>query len=215
MPVNYTIQADVIDIRTDVPKDTDAFLVDSNVWFWMTYTRASQGRRQPRSYQINAYPSYVNSALANGAKIYWSGLSLAELSHQIEKNERELYGAQQAQSIGAKTAIFKTKEYRHNFPVERANAPLEVRAAWGQVRTMADPLDVTIDEQTTDAAVNRYQSEAVDGYDLFFLEAMVEHSVVQIITDDGDFSTVPGICVFTANRSVIDAANAQGHLVVR
>jgi hypothetical protein len=44
---------------------------------------------------------------------------------------------------------------------------------------------------------------------------MRSHGVVQVITDDGDFSTVPGIQVFTANRNVIQAARAQGRLITR
>lgn len=80
---------------------------------------------------------------------------------------------------------------------------------------MADPLTVLIDAPTTSAALNRIQTEKVDGYDLFILESMKNHGVVQVITDDGDFSTVPDIQVFTANRNVIRAARDQGKLVSR
>ena len=34
MAVNYTIEADVVDIGADTPMATDAFFVDTNVWFW-------------------------------------------------------------------------------------------------------------------------------------------------------------------------------------
>jgi hypothetical protein len=44
---------------------------------------------------------------------------------------------------------------------------------------------------------------------------MKNHGVVQVITDDGDFATVPGIQVFTANRNVISAARSQGKLLIR
>ena len=46
-------------------------------------------------------------------------------------------------------------------------------------------------------------------------QAMTAAGVTQILTDDGDYCTVPGIQVFTANRPVIDAARAQGKLVAR
>lgn len=59
------------------------------------------------------------------------------------------------------------------------------------------------------------EEAAADGYDLFILESMRSHGVVQVITDDGDFATVPGIQVFTANRNVIQAARAQGRLITR
>jgi len=36
-----------------------------------------------------------------------------------------------------------------------------------------------------------------------------------VITDDGDYVTVPGIKVFTANRNAITAAANQGKLLTR
>ncbi|MBD2773542.1 hypothetical protein [Iningainema tapete] len=39
--------------------------------------------------------------------------------------------------------------------------------------------------------------------------------IVKIITDDGDYVTVPGIKVFTANIGAIAAAGSQGKLRVR
>ena len=40
MAINLTVQATVVDIRSDTPKPYDTFLVDSNVWYWLTYIRA-------------------------------------------------------------------------------------------------------------------------------------------------------------------------------
>jgi len=80
---------------------------------------------------------------------------------------------------------------------------------------MAEPLDVVVDDPATDAALSRLKTEKVDGYDLFILESMKNHGVVQLITDDGDFTTVSGIQVFTANRNVIIAARSQGRLLRR
>jgi hypothetical protein len=39
--------------------------------------------------------------------------------------------------------------------------------------------------------------------------------VKKIITDDGDYLTVPGIQVFTANINFINTARNQGKLLVR
>ena len=52
MAINYTVQAEVVDISADTPKTEDAFLVDTNVWYWLTYSRASQSARPPAYYQI-------------------------------------------------------------------------------------------------------------------------------------------------------------------
>ena len=203
MAINYSIQAEVVDITTDSPKADDVFLVDTNVWYWMTYPNAT-------SYvpsQLADYPGYLNKALAADSKILHSGLSLAELSHVIEKTEREIY----EKSNGT----IRPKEYRHNLSGERSRVASEIKAAWGQVVSLADPLAVTIDDITATAALNRLQTEKLDGYDLFILESMKNHGVVQVITDDGDFATVSGIQVFTANRNVIAAAKDQGKLKMR
>jgi len=213
MAINYTIQAGVIDITADAPKAADMFLVDTNVWYWMTYTRASQCIRPPAPYQTTNYPAYTNSALSAGAKIYQSGLTLAELTHLIEKAEYEIF-ARANPALFPDPAKFN-KQYRHSYAAERNQVVSEVKAAWGQVTSLAIPLNTMIDSSTTTSALNRCQTEKVDGYDLFILESMKNNCVVQVITDDGDFATVPGIQVFTANRNVINAARTQGKLKAR
>lgn len=203
MAINYSIKAEVVNITTDSPKVDDVFLVDTNVWYWMTYPNAT-------SYvpsKLADYPGYLNNALAADSNIHHSGLSLAELSHLIEKTEREIY----ERSNGT----IRPKEYRHNLSGERSRVASEIKAAWSQVVNLADPLAVTIDDMTATAALNRLQTEKLDGYDLFILESMKNHGVVQVLTDDGDFATVSGIQVFTANRNVISAAKDQGKLKIR
>lgn len=213
MTINYTIQAEVVDITVDTPKAKDIFLVDTNVWYWMTYSRASQSARPPAYYQISNYPNYTNLALGAGAQIFQSGLSLAELAHLIEKAEYEIF-------VQANPAIFSDpskfdKNFRHDRENERRQVVSEIKAAWAQVTSLSEPLTVTIDSQMTDMALEQLQTEKVDGYDLFILESMRSHGIVQVITDDGDFASVPGIQVFTANRNVIQAACAQRRLLVR
>ena len=213
MAVNYIIHAEVVDITRDTPRAEDAFLVDTNVWYWMTYTRASQSIRPPLRYQTTYYPAYANAALGAGARIFQSGLSLAELTHRIEKVEYEIF-AQANPTIFPDLNKFD-KNFRHDRVHERTQVVSEIKAAWAQVSSLAEPLIVTIDTPTATEALKRLQTEKVDGYDLFILESMKKHGVVQVITDDGDFATVPGIQVFTANRNVITAARNQGKLKTR
>lgn len=72
-----------------------------------------------------------------------------------------------------------------------------------------------IDEDKTNTALTRFQTQLLDGYDLLILEAMDKAGVKQIITDDGDYLTVRGIKVFTANIGAISTARSQGKLLVR
>jgi hypothetical protein len=207
MAINYNIQADVIDIRNDIPKPEDTFLVDTNVWYWLTYTRASQADQPPRPYQTNDYPSYIGKSLSAKSKLRRCGLSLAELAHLIEKTEREIF-------IRSKGGV-SSKEFRHNYPSERANVFAEIQAAWDQVKMIAQAIDIQINETTTDAALSRFSTQCCDGYDLFILEAISGAGMIKIITDDGDFSTIPGLQVFTSNYNVIASAKSQGRLLER
>lgn len=204
MAINYVIQAEVIDIQRDSPQNTDVFLIDSNVWYWMTYSNAGQSAIP---YQLSVYPAYVNQALSSGAHLFWSGLSLAELSHLIERTERQIY-----ERINGP---IPTKEYRHNLAAEHKRIVSEIQASWGLVKSLASPLPLSIDEAATNAVFSRLQTQHVDGYDLFILETMSRHGVIQIITDDGDFSTIPGIQVFTSNRQVLNLARIQGKEIIR
>lgn len=209
MSVNYLIQAQIIDIKQDNPKQDDVFFIDTNVWYWFTYTRASLGDHPPKNYQIDDYPSYIKKALSARSKLYSCGLSLAELAHLIEKTELEIF---------AKASVFdknKKKEFRHNYPTERANVVAEIQAAWGLVETMTQTIDIQINKLTTDDALSRLSTQILDGYDLFILESIMKAGIVKIITDDGDFSTVPNILVFTSNANVIQAAKVQGKLLKR
>ncbi|TFI52780.1 hypothetical protein BLD44_018830 [Mastigocladus laminosus UU774] len=201
MSVNYTVQAEVVDIRSDTPKNDDIFLVDTNAWYWYTYTNASISSRP---YQITEYPSYIAKAISANSLLLYCGLSLAELAHNIEQTERKIF-----------SSTLQPKEYRHNYPTQRAKVVAEVQAAWSQVTSTAVCTDVLVNEETSNAALTRFQTQLLDGYDLLILEAMDKAGVTQIITDDGDYVTVPGIKVFTANNGAIAAATSQGKLLVR
>lgn len=208
MSIHYSVQADVFDIGKTAPQNTDCFLVDSNVWLWMTYSNAGHGEPGWRAALMAQYAAFVQGAVTENAKVCCCGLSLAELSHIIEKTERKIH------ELTIRKAI-NTKEFRHNHAAERTHVVTEIQAAWAQVESLAEPLSITIDSPVAAAALSRMQTEKLDGYDLFILESMRRHGVVQVITDDGDFATVPGIQVFTVNRNVIQAAQAQGKIVFR
>lgn len=201
MAVNYIVQAEVVNIQSDQPKKDDIFLVDTNVWYWLTYTKASTSANY---YQITDYPTYIAKALAAQSLLLYCGLSLSELAHNIEQTEKQIF-----------SSTLKPKEYRHNYPAERANVVAEIQAAWSQVTSIAVSTDITVDEAITNNALTRFSTQPLDGYDLLILEAMDKAGILQIITDDGDYVTVPGIRVFTANRNVLTAAGNQSKLLIR
>jgi predicted nucleic acid-binding protein len=204
MTVNYNVQADVIDITADSPQKGDIFLVDTNVWYWLTYPPASLSLT---AYQ-SIYSNYITTTFTADATLCCSGLSLAELAHIIEREEKKL--------SSYSSSRINNKEYRHNYPSERARVVSLVKAAWNQVKNIyALQISLKLDEETVDTALTQFSTQCLDGYDLFILESMKQESVNKIITDDGDYVTVPGIQVFTANPGAIAEARNQGKLITR
>jgi len=203
MTINYIVKAEVVDIGSDLPLCDDVFLVDTNIWYWLTYPNATAHVAS----KVIDYPEYLNKALMVGSTIYHSTLSLAELSHIIEKTEKEIY----CRSV----CNIKTKEYRHNLSGQRKQVVAEIESAWTQVTTLAEPLPLNIDPNCSLACLDRLKTEKVDGYDLFILESMKSKGIINIITDDGDFATISGIKVFTLNQGIISAGRHQNKLTRR
>jgi predicted nucleic acid-binding protein len=206
MPPAYVVRAVVVDIRGDAPRPSDRFLVDTNVWAWARYFRSAYSASGFIA-QVGQYVPYFRSIAAAGAIRYRTGLTYAELARLIEANEHDGY------SVGV--GPLPPKDYRHNVHSERARVVAEIERVWGLVRVDSELLPLTLDDAATDAAQLRLGAACLDASDALMLGTMLASGVSQILTDDGDFCTVAGIEVFTANARVLSAAAAQGRLLVR
>lgn len=202
-----TVRAQVVDIRADTPKDSDRFLVDTNVWYWLYYPPASS---TARSYQVLNYPAYIKKAIKAKSSLHCCALNFAELAHNIEQAEREIHGA----SIGQK---IKPKAFRHDacFSSQYAKIVTLIADTWADICNVSTLLDLTMDSAFMQSATTLFPSVGLDGYDLFMAEMALHSGISQIITDDGDFATVPGITLFTANQRVVQDAKAAKKLLVR
>ncbi len=203
MPVNYSVKATVVDLRADTAKATDRIYVDTNAWFWTAYSNVQFSPTPPNQNQTQEYPAFLKRVLNMGGQLHWCGLSLSELAHLIEKTEHKIYCA-------ATSAMLNAKEFRHNLATERARVVQEIQTAWAAVESMAGGVNVPeINAASTTAALQDFAQLPLDGYDLFSTRALKTAGITQVISDDGDFCSVPGITLFTANQNVIIAARAQ------
>jgi len=206
------VQAEVIDITKDTPYSSDTFLVDTNVWLYLTYSNANfstdSNYQVILSRTIANYTNYLGKIKKNEAVLAYSGLTLAELSHVIEKTECDIYNSQTGNSI-------KLKDYRNDFPTERVNVVAEVQSVWEQVKSIGIAVNLNIDETVIVNLSTLFEQYPLDGYDLFLLETMKKEGIDKIITNDKDFCTVSGIKVFTSNQVVIAAAQTQNKLRTR
>lgn len=213
MSVNYNIKSNVVDIAVDSPTQGDILWIDTNVWYWYAYTNASAGKKVPRPYQMTLYPQYLRLAIKAKAKLYFSGLTFSELAHLIEKKEGELFHIKSAGSTAKH--LFKPKEFRHNNPNERRKVLAEIQVAWSQVEQVATLLDAEINNTLLQSSLSMLSTSQLDGYDALIITSMIKAGVTGVITDDGDYSTVPNLTVFTANQNVITKAQTAGKLITR
>lgn len=203
-----TVRAQVVDIRADAPKDSDVFLVDTNAWYWLFYTRASLAPSAPLAYQLSDYPAYLKAAIGAGSLLHSFALTFAELAHNIEKAEREINETQLGKPI-------QTKSFRHDYPNQRRKVTSLICDTWADVLSVSEMLDMDLNSAFMQPVLSLFPSVGLDGYDVFMAEAALKAGVTQVITDDGDYATVPGLTVFTANQRVVQAAHGSGKLLTR
>lgn len=198
------VRAQIVDIRADTPKDSDVFLVDTNAWYWLFYSRASVSLSPAQAH----YPSYLKAAITAKSILHCYGLTFAELAHNIEKAEREIYADRASKTIG-------TKEFRYEYQNERRKVVKVISDTWTDILDASTMLDLDMDSGFMQSALSLFPSVGLDGYDLFMAEAALKAGVTQIVTDDGDYATAQGLTIFTANLRVIQAAATAGKLVTR
>lgn len=212
MSINLTVRAEVVNIQNDIPRPSDVLLVDTNVWLWQTYglpPDPNPNRASRAEQKLKIYTRYLSAALSRNVQLKYCGLILAELTHVIEKAEFEIF--KRRSGIDG----LSSKAYRHNYPDEHALVAGIIRTVWSQVTMLASSADLIIDERLADTAADHFQQIALDGYDLFLLQAIRNIGIkpVQVLTDDMDYASVPGIQLFTSNGLVINQARDQGRLL--
>jgi len=206
MPV--VIRASVVDLRSDSPKADDSFIVDTNVWLWLYYPPLTQNSAGEPLQSAIDYPNYFKSALAAKATLYSSALIFSELTHNIERKEKRIYESNLANELDAKV-------YRHDYPRQRLKVTQLVQDAWSDISSSSKLLDMNLDSNFMTESLSLFPATQLDGYDLFTAQLAKQSQVNQIITDDGDYATVAGLTIFTANQKILNLANQCGKLVVR
>jgi hypothetical protein len=206
------VRANVVDIQADRPQVGDRFLVDTNVWYWLMYSRSKDTSRPPQDYQITQYPDYINAAVKAKGQLFWSALSVAELTTLIERSEHNIF----CKKIKRDLNTFPIKEYRHEYPKERNDRVItEIEVSWNQVEAARHCLESLVNQSTVTQVISDLRIQSIDGYDSLIIHAMNTTKIDKIITDDFDFVTVPGITVFTANKRSLSAARSQKKLLTR
>ena len=180
-----------VDIRKVPPVSGDVFFVDTNVWYWATYIASKTFIvNRPKDYQVDTYPEFIESALNNGAKLYYSPLTLVELTGLIERSEFEIYKAYHG------NPGFQFKRFRA-MTKERQAVVDEVKTAWASIQGMANELPVKLECGMSENLITIIERHGVDGYDALYCHFMMENGISKIITDDKDFRNIDNLHLYS------------------
>lgn len=203
MAYTYEVQAKIIQASKYKPTGREHILLDTQILLWMYYPKFSSpmlGSERPAGYQLKTYPSLLKSLLQAKSALYYTGLSLPELFHQIERFECTLH------SYETKTEM-KPKHFRHAVDDAMQRIVAEVRAIWETLHNVAHLIPVTLNERFLQDTMSQYGSAKVDGYDRFMLEVVRTAGIqLWILSDDGDMACIPEATVITENQSVLSEA---------
>lgn len=208
MSFEDNIQASVIDIRRDIPKSTDVFFLDTNVWYY--YTTSYYSQLDPP--WLKFYPSYISKVLHSKSKILRSELTLIELSSVIERTQYKIF----IKKNGFSPDEIHIKDFRYKYPEERNNFIDELSMTWDTVKDVSESFDFSLDKSVSEFIFKGFYNSYLDGYDLLFVD-LIQKKMRNpyILTNDKDFATFPDITVFTANNRIINAANEKDLLITR
>lgn len=186
----------VIDLKTFVPFDNKkGFFLDTNVLYWYANPRFSP-TSQPNS-TAKIYYNFVDKLIVNKNPLFTSVYNLTELLNVIEKNEYEIYS-----KLNPSLPLTK-KEFRAR-PAERATVERIMRTALNNVRSICTITDFNFTQSTVDEFISDFSNHRCDVFDFAILKNCIDTNQLNIISDDGDFSTIEHINMYTANENVLN-----------
>jgi hypothetical protein len=199
----------VINIRETDPKAHWEFFVDTNVWYWTTYTRASHvPDGAPTRYQSEQYPRFILKSLNVGASILRTEVSFFELAHVIERAEMKIF------TVHRRTPEMRLKQFRRQAS-ERARVVGEIDSSWKQVVKMSDCVDFKLAAGLGISTLTRLPNCMLDSYDHLHHEAIIQSKKMWLLTDDADFASLEDLTILTSNRMLIEGARQRGCLLAQ
>lgn len=192
-----------IDLTTFMPMDNQrAFFLDTNVLYWFTYPRYGITKKY-EMHRAAPYFAFVDRLVSNGNPLFTSIYNISEMVHVIEKNELDIY------RVNHPEADWTMKDLR-KIPNERSLLKSNMSTALTNAKNICTILNFNFTYDLLDQFVNELEQHRCDTFDYAILRNCINENKVNVISDDGDFSTMEQITLYTANTtslSIISKSN--------
>ncbi|MDT2816270.1 hypothetical protein P7H55_00170 [Vagococcus lutrae] len=180
----------------------DVFLVDTNIWFWLTYQNASSARGY-KPEKVQKYTTFMNEVMNQGAKLHASLITYTEIMNIVERTEFDVFNNIQQQENKKK---IPKKEFRRNSRL-RKDTTLIIKNVIEQIDSLTESKDFVqiLDYIDIKKLSIGLENSVLDPSDIVNGYLAKENNVINIISDDSDFYSLEGINLYTANPEVINA----------
>lgn len=185
--------ANCINIGSFEPAVDEVYFVDANVWYW--FSGGGVSGVSCSNYQLKAYPRFIDKILRNRARLKHTSLTFSEIANIIEREECKRFNEDHGTQLGRKE-LRKLEGFRDIVIAE-------VESAWAQIEGVSECIVVDIGERCAASAKSFFVNYPLDSYDAMYMALVRQQAIVRVISDDGDFSSVDGISLFTANRAAL------------
>ena len=203
MGENKYMLANVYDLKnidiTKIPEHTK-FAIDTNVLYWMHYSRCNT-----TGYQIMHYPQFISDLMERHAVFVTTACNVSELLHLVEKKEYDIF------KVTNRT--ISIKDFR-KVRKERENVKQELETIIMQIESMYSIHDFELDFSLISKFVHDFDNHRCDNNDYSILTYLKNAGITNIISDDSDFITYAGMNVYTANNNIINEAITNDVLCV-
>ena len=180
----------IVDITTyQSINNTRKYFIDTNALYWYTYPRFSNNL----SAQALPYYNFIDSLVAANNPLITSIYNISELLNVIEKNEFDIYT-----HIHPDAQHVSRKDFRR-MPSERSNLQKMMKTTLENVYAICDVVEFPFDSIHMYQFIETLTSHRCDVFDYMIIQNNIKEENTNIITDDGDFSTIPDITIYTAN----------------
>lgn len=189
----------IIDLTTYIPiNNQKAFFLDTNVLYWYVYPRCGIQTEHHTKMQAAPYYNFVDSLVAAGNPLYTSVYNITEMLHVIEKREFELYAMTHPE------AKWSIKDLRR-ISEEREQLKRNLSTAMSNVQNICSILDFNFTYDILNQFIADLEQHHCDTFDYAILKNCIAEKKLNIISDDGDFTTMHQINLFTANSTALNS----------
>ena len=201
------LKAEVFDIRKPDCQTELKIVVDTNVLYFTYYDRFDQlgvlNEDQPRTYQIEQYPAFIEKLLNNKSSLFVHRINLFEFSKTVEIVELKIlyYELNKPNVIWEE---FKPKKVRLEYLSDYRKIQQAIVTYLNSITKTFELINVNVPCNRIAADfLFEWTDSIIDAGDAMLIAEAKRFGLTSILSDDADFATLKGIRLYTANDKVL------------